>query len=89
MPVPLIKPLPLKVGLYYGNDFRNYKTSQTYKIVQSGVTHIGNVELGKENIFLFDYITTNLFQDVIPVPYLSNGYLDNENIDLIPEFCTK
>lgn len=30
LPIPQIEPLPLTAGVYYGNDFRTYKTSQTY-----------------------------------------------------------
>ncbi|MFC1534801.1 hypothetical protein ACFL7M_15715 [Thermodesulfobacteriota bacterium] len=84
LPIPLIEPLPLIAGVYYGNDFRTYKISQT-KDTDPVVTLFYNAQLGKANIALFDYILSNLFEKVIPVQYLPNGNKEIENIDIIIE----
>ena len=83
LPTPLIEPLPLIVGVYYGNDFRNYKVTQT--ILYREITFIYNVQFGKANIALFDYILSSLFETVIPVSHLPNGFDKIGNVDLIIE----
>ena len=83
MPIPLIEHLPLTVGVYYGNDFRNYNNTET--IPSEDSTTIINTQLGKANIALFDYIFTNLFEKVIPLQNLPGAYETYENFDIIAE----
>ena len=42
-PLPLIEPLPINVGVYYGNDFRTYKKMQLNDYSQE-VTSICNMQ---------------------------------------------
>jgi len=81
---PLIEPLPIKVGVYYGNDFRTYKTIQENDYTQ-GVTRISKIQLGKANIALFDYISSHLFENVISIQHFPNELENLKNIDLILE----
>jgi len=82
LPTPLIEPLPLTAGVYYGKDFRNYKFSHTDD-TNPHTTFICNVQLGKANVSLFDYILSNSFKKVLPINHLPEGYEDFENIDVI------
>jgi hypothetical protein len=76
-PKPLLKPLPLKIGVYYNDDFRKYERME-YLSPESGF----NLRLGKANIALFDYILPHVFEEVTPVQHLSKA---NEDIDIILE----
>ena len=84
LPTPLIEPLPLTAGVYYGKDFCNYKLSHAHEPISS-VTIIYNAQLGKANVSLFDYILSNSFKKVIPIKHLPEGHEDFENIDVIIE----
>jgi hypothetical protein len=79
LPTPLIEPLPLTVGVYYANDFRNYKITRIYN------NYVYNVQLGKANTSLFDYILSSLFKKVISVQNLPNENESIENYDIIIE----
>ena len=83
-PQPLIEPLPTNVGVYYGNDFRTYKTTQINEC-PSDFTRICNIRLGKANIALFDSISHNVFENVTSVQHLPNELVNLKNIDLILE----
>ena len=74
-PKPLLKPLPLKIGVYYNDDFRNYES-----LVGGALSR--NIYLGKSNVALFDYILPHVFEEVTPVQHLSEA---NEDIDIILE----
>ena len=77
-PKPLLKPLPLKIGVYYKDDFRNYES------LEQGPSGL-NIRLGKANIALFDYILPHVFEEVTPVQNLSEANEDMGNFDIILE----
>jgi hypothetical protein len=77
-PKPLLKPLPLKIGVYYNDDFRKY---EILEISAAGL----NIRLGKANIALFDYILPHVFEEVTPVQHLSEANEDMGNFDIILE----
>jgi hypothetical protein len=69
-PHPLIEPLPIKVGVYYGNDFGTFETTEKVEMKDAGstiFTYIYNTKMGKANVALFDYILSILFEKVTPV----------------------
>jgi hypothetical protein len=74
-PKPLLKPLPLKIGVHYNDGFRKYETSDWDL----------NIRLGKANIALFDYILSHVFEEVTPVQHLSEANEDMGNLDIILE----
>jgi hypothetical protein len=74
-PKPLLKPLPLKIGVHYNDGFRKYETSEW----------VLNIRLGKANIALFDYILSHVFEEVTPVQNLSEVNEDMGNFDIILE----
>lgn len=86
-PHPLIKPLPIKVGVYYGNDFGTFETTQKLEIRntlrQLICTYIDNIKMGKANIALFDYILHHVFKEVTLVQNFSEDSEDMKNVDLI------
>jgi hypothetical protein len=85
-PQALFDPLPIKVSVYYGNDFSTFETSQTIQHKEEvGATIIDNIKMGKANIALFDYILSSVFEKVTPVQYLSEGFDHIKDIDLIIE----
>jgi len=87
-PHPLIEPLPIKVGVYYGNDFGTFETTQKVELRNRGdtiITYIYNTKMGKANIALFDYILPFVFEKVTTVQYLSKGSDHKKDIDLIIE----
>ena len=83
-PQPLIEPLPIKVGVYYGNDFGTFETTQK-QVINSDMTFIKNIKMGKANIALFDYIFRHVFKEVTLVQHLSDGTDHSKDIDLIIE----
>ncbi len=84
-PQPLFEPLRLKVGAYYGKEFRTFDTIQHYQISGAGFSRVCKIQMGKANIALFDYILSIVFEKVTPVQYLSNGSDHKKDIDLIIE----
>ena len=89
-PHPLIEPLPIKVGVYYGNDFGTFETTEKVEMKDARTrgtvfTFIYNTKMGKANIALFDYILSTLFEKVTPLQYLSKGSDHKKDIDLIVE----
>ena len=83
-PQPLIEPLPLKVGVYYSDDFRKFETVDKQKY-DLGLNLILNIQWGKANIALFDYILPSIFKEIIPVQKLPEDVEHIANIDTIIE----
>jgi hypothetical protein len=79
-PKPLLKPLPLKIGVYYNDDFQKYESMERLSSESSL-----NIRLGKANIALFDYILPYVFEEVTPVQDLSEANDDMGNFDIILE----
>jgi hypothetical protein len=89
---PLIAPLAINAGAYYGNDFRTYKTIQENFLADPsaysqdiGVTRISKIQLGQANIALFDYILSHIFENVTLIQHFPNETENLKNIDLIVE----
>ena len=88
---PLNEPLPLNVGVYYGNDFRSYKTVQENFLAdaspgaQGGVTRISQIQLGQANVALFDFILSHLFENLTSIQNIPNESENLTNIDLLVE----
>jgi hypothetical protein len=83
-PQPLIEPLPINVGVYYGNDFRTYKTIQE-NYFADGWARISKIQLGGANIALFDYILSHIFNNVTSIQHFPIEPENSKNIDLILE----
>jgi len=81
-PQPLIEPLPIKVGVYYGNDFGTFETTQKVETPEGGF-FIDKIKMGKANIALFDYILPHVFKEVTLVQHFSEDSEDMKNVDLI------
>ena len=81
-PQPLIEPLPINVGVYYGNDFRTYKTIQE-NYFGDGWARISKIQLGGANIALFDYILSHIFKNVTSIQHFPIELESSKNIDLI------
>jgi len=84
-PKPLLKPLPLKIGVYYNDDFRNYESMFNPLSEFPESESRWNIRLGKANIALFDYILPHVFEEVTPVQHLSEANEDMGNFDIILE----
>lgn len=84
-PTPLIKPLPLRVGVYYGKDFSTFETTQKVKIPNADITLIDHVKMGKANTVLFDTILPMVFEKVTHVRNLSKGPDNIKDVNLIIE----
>jgi len=84
-PKPLLKPLPLKIGVYYNDDFRNYESMFNPLPEFPESESRWNIRLGKANIALFDYILPHVFEEVTPVQHLSEANEDMGNFDIILE----
>ena len=89
---PLIEPLPINVGVYYGNAFSTYKTTQENFFADPsaysqdiGVTRISKIQLGEANVALFDYILSNAFENLTLVQHFPNESENLKNIELIIE----
>lgn len=87
-PQPLIEPLPLKIGVYYGNDFSKFETTNKIDLCDESmpecpVKRITNIKMGKANILLFDYILHHVFREVTLVQHFSEDPEDMKNLDLI------
>jgi len=84
-PQPLVKPLPLKVGAYYREDFCTFDTVQQTPIPNAGITLVDEIMLGEANTALFDYILSHTFEEVTRVQHFSQDFIDGEDIDIIIE----
>jgi hypothetical protein len=78
----LIKPLPLKVGIYYDDEFSTFASIVQGSNVGAGGA-IYNIQTGKANVDLFNYILSSLFEKVIPLQYLPNDSDPVKDVDLI------
>lgn len=84
-PTPLVKPLPIRVGVYYGKDFSTFETIQKVGVAGVGLTYVDKIKMGKANIALFSYILSTVFEKITPIRYQPNGYNHLKDIDLIIE----
>ena len=60
---PLIEPLPLTVGIYYGPEFRNFETVQTRRVRDSIDRY--HLRLGRPSMALFDLAFGALFAETV------------------------
>lgn len=81
-PEPLFKPLPITLGVYYKDEFKNFQAIHKYAPPDEGIC---NTHIGEANIALFEYILPNVAETVIPVEYLPLEQEDLEAFDLILE----
>lgn len=66
-PSPLVKKLPLKVGLHFDNNFKNY----TY--VESNDDRSGwRIQTGNAQMKLFSTVLDSMFEEVVEINDLSN-----------------
>ena len=67
-PTPLIEHLPVSLGLYYDDDLRNFTYNET---VSDGTSW--QIELGENNIRLFDRLFTAMFSTIVKVEDIENS----------------
>ena len=93
-PQPLIEPLPLNIGVHYRKEFQEFEITKEpplYLINDSGEQKTNNsygpwnIQLGKANIVLFDYILPHVFKKIIPIHHIPEDIAKIENIDAIIE----
>jgi hypothetical protein len=60
---PLIEPLPLTVGVYYGAEFRNFETVHTRR-VRDSIDHY-HLRLGRPSMALFNLAFGALFAETV------------------------
>lgn len=84
-PQPLVEPLPLKVGAYYGEDFCKFDTVQQISIPNSDITLVDQIMLGEANTALFDYILSHTFEKVTPFQRFSEDSRHAKDLDIIIE----
>ena len=76
------------MGVYYGNDFGTFKTSEMVEIIREGVEsflYFEDIKMGKANIALFDYIFSHVFKEVTLIEHFPEKVDNIANIDLIIE----
>ena len=61
-PAPLVERMPLEIGVYYDDAFRNYFYEQS---IHHGPTW--HINLGEPNVQLFDQVLAGMFEDVVMV----------------------
>ena len=79
LPKPIIEPLPLKIGVFYTDEFQHFGITRetlgpTYKI-----------QFGRANLKLFDFILSNAFKEVTVVNDLRKETRRIQNLDAIFE----
>lgn len=62
LPSPLIARAPVKVGVYYSPDFKNYKY---HEVIKKGQTY--NIDFGEQNYVFFRVLLSAMFKSVVPV----------------------
>lgn len=82
-PKPLFEPMEVNVGVYYAEDFRKFDTIQHYQIPGTDLSKVCKIQIGKANIALFDYILSNVFENVTPVQFISKGFEHSKDVELI------
>ncbi len=80
LPKPIIEPLPLKIGVFYNDKFQHFSIT---KELTPYPTY--NIQFGKANIMLFDFILSNAFKEVTVVHDLRKETRRIQNLDAILE----
>ncbi len=84
VPTPLVSQIPLRLGIYYSDSFKNFSYEESLK-------SDGNwtIELGQQNVLFFRELFTTLFLEVIEVDQeqLSAEAIQTLGLDgiLVPE----
>lgn len=68
VPIPLMTKLPLKMGVYYDDKFRNYTYEENSEDRPNWAIKSGNSQ-----VELFDQVLPSMFQDVSHVDSISGG----------------
>jgi len=63
VPTPLVAKIPAQVGVYYSDEFRNYRYQEVIR--DSGTW---NIDLGSQNLTFFDNLLETLFESVAEIP---------------------
>jgi hypothetical protein len=63
VPTPLVAKIPARVGVYYSDEFRNYRYQEVIR--DSGTW---NIDLGTQNLTFFDNLLGTLFESVVEIP---------------------
>ena len=63
VPTPLVAKIPARVGVYYSDEFRNYRYQEAIR--DSGTW---NIDLGSQNLTFFDNLLETLFESVAEIP---------------------
>ncbi|MEK9822094.1 MAG: hypothetical protein VW840_07975, partial [Gammaproteobacteria bacterium] len=63
VPTPLVAKIPARVGVYYSDEFRNYRYQEVIR--DSGTW---NIDLGSQNLSFFDNLLETLFESVAEIP---------------------
>jgi hypothetical protein len=83
IPTPLVNKIPARIGVYYSDDFRNFRYKEVIK--ESGTWH---VDLGDQNMTFFRNLMGSLFRNAREVhePPLTKDEMKSLRLDgiLIP-----
>ena len=82
VPTPLVTKIPARIGVYYSDEFRNYRHEESMRDAGSW-----NIDLGRQNITFFRNLLDSLFEGVVEIdepPVSAQSMLDLDGI-LIPE----
>lgn len=62
LPTPLVNKIPARIGVYYADQFRNYRHKEEFK-------EAGNwdIDLGSQNLLFFSNLLGSLFTNVVEV----------------------
>lgn len=77
-----IEPLPLKIGVYYPDEFRTY--SYTFPRNYGHVFHIG-----ESSVALFNKLLNKMFENVVEVEGIKSTGVLQEDLDAIIEFSVR
>jgi hypothetical protein len=62
VPTPLVSQIPLRLGIYYSDNFKNFSYQESLKSEGNWT-----IELGQQNVLFFRELFTTLFLEVIEV----------------------
>jgi hypothetical protein len=79
-PTPLVEPLPLRVGVRYGEQFANYQHREQIPSDREWV-----IELGSANVALFDSVLGSMFDETQPVDREVEALAAAANLDAVIE----
>jgi hypothetical protein len=84
LPTPLIKQIPVRVGVYYSENFKSYEHKEV--LPESGSYRI---DLGVQNLSFFRNLVQALFVEVIELdsPQLSEAQKESIDVVLVPEIA--